>query len=372
MNPVLLCLVAAGAAAVARLGFLGEAPNRLVSGAPLMLWQVVSPSLGAGIGLLGIGLLIAAFLPPRRLVHGAVIGATALLLLLILLAAGQAATALAAISPRAARTSLGAGFWIVAFCAALAMIDGLQRLKAGPAARLALAALLLALVAALALAGCFDALSIWREYAIRRAAFRSEFLRHCLLVLGALVPALALGVPLGLWAARQDRIAAPLFAILNFVQTVPSIALFGLLIAPLSALGLAGIGVLPAIIALTLYALLPVVRNMHAGITGIDRAVIETALGMGMTGRQIFWQVELPLGMPIFLAGLRIVLVQAIGLACIAALIGAGGFGIFIFQGIGQYAVDLVLLGAVPVIFLALAADFLVSLLIALVPGRVA
>jgi len=186
------------------------------------------------------------------------------------------------------------------------------------------------------------------------------------------VPALALGVPLGLWAARQDRIAAPLFAILNFVQTVPSIALFGLLIAPLSALGLAGIGVLPAIIALTLYALLPVVRNMHAGITGIDRAVIETALGMGMTGRQIFWQVELPLGMPIFLAGLRIVLVQAIGLACIAALIGAGGFGIFIFQGIGQYAVDLVLLGAVPVIFLALAADFLVSLLIALVPGRVA
>jgi osmoprotectant transport system permease protein len=369
MNPVLLCLVAAGAASLAGMGFVGEAPNRLVSGMPLMLWQAVSLPMGAGVGCLGAALLVASFLPQRRFLHTAVIAASAALLLLVLAAAGQSASGLAAVSPRAARTSLGAGFWIVAFCAVLAMIDALQRLKAGPAARLILAAIMFAFVAALALGGTFDALSIWREYAIRREAFLGELVRHCLLVLGALAPALAVGVPLGLWAARRRQIEAPLFATLNFVQTVPSIALFGLMIAPLSALGLAGIGVLPAIIALTLYALLPVVRNMHAGILGIDRAVIETASGMGMTAGQIFWRVELPLGMPVFLAGLRIVLVQAIGLACIAALIGAGGFGSFIFQGIGQYAVDLVLLGALPVIFLALAADFILSLLIALAPG---
>jgi osmoprotectant transport system permease protein len=149
------------------------------------------------------------------------------------------------------------------------------------------------------------------------------------------------------------------------MQTIPSVALFGLLIAPLSALGLGGIGAAPAIIALVLYALLPVVRNTHAGITGIDPAIVDAAFGMGMTRAQILWRIELPLGLPVFLAGLRIVTVQAIGLAVVAALIGAGGLGSFVFQGIGQYAIDLVLLGALPTIGLALAGDFLLALLAA-------
>jgi osmoprotectant transport system permease protein len=158
------------------------------------------------------------------------------------------------------------------------------------------------------------------------------------------------------------------------VQTIPSIALFGLLLAPLAALGAAvpalgaigvrGIGMAPALIALMLYALLPVARNTLAGMLGIDRAVVEAASGMGMTQRQIFWRIELPLGLPVFLAGVRIVLVQAIGLATVAALVGAGGLGTFVFQGIGEYAIDLVLLGAVPTILLALAADFALSILI--------
>jgi osmoprotectant transport system permease protein len=117
-------------------------------------------------------------------------------------------------------------------------------------------------------------------------------------------------------------------------------------------------------VAITLYSLLPVARNVQAGIAGVDPAVIEAARGMGLTPRQVFRRVELPLGLPVLLAGLRIVLVQAIGLAVVAALIGAGGLGSFVFQGLGQYAVDLVLLGAVPVILLALAADFLMRLVI--------
>jgi osmoprotectant transport system permease protein len=149
------------------------------------------------------------------------------------------------------------------------------------------------------------------------------------------------------------------------IQTVPSIALFGLLLAPLAALGLGGVGPAPALIALTLYALLPIARNTEAAIRGVDPALTEAASGMGMTPRQIFWRVELPLGFPVFLAGVRIVMVQAIGLAAVAALIGAGGLGTFVFQGIGQYAVDLVLLGAVPTIVLALAADFGLAMLIA-------
>jgi osmoprotectant transport system permease protein len=173
-----------------------------------------------------------------------------------------------------------------------------------------------------------------------------------------------------------------LFAILNLLQTVPSIALFGLLIVPLSALatampalgrlGIGGIGVAPAVIALVLYALLPVVRSTVAGISGVAAALIDAARGMGMTRHQRFWRVELPLAAPVLLAGLRIVTVQAIGLAVVAALIGAGGLGSFVFEGLGQYAADLVLLGALPAIVLALAADFLLQIVASLLRRRVA
>jgi osmoprotectant transport system permease protein len=173
-----------------------------------------------------------------------------------------------------------------------------------------------------------------------------------------------------------------LFAVLNLLQTIPSIALFGLLIVPLSALaaalpqlasiGVGGIGVAPAIIALVLYALLPVVRNTAVGLAGVDGAVIEAGRGMGLTSQQIFRQVELPLALPVLLAGLRIVTVQAIGLAVVAALIGAGGLGTFVFEGLGQYAVDLVLLGALPAIFLALAADFILQTVSAVLRYRAA
>jgi osmoprotectant transport system permease protein len=185
--------------------------------------------------------------------------------------------------------------------------------------------------------------------------------------------ALMIGFPLGVVAARSPRLQGPLFAILNILQTIPSIALFGLLIVPLSGLvaavpqlaafGIGGIGVTPAIIALVLYALLPVVRNTSVGLAEVDTAAIEAGRGMGLTRRQIFWQLELPLALPVLLAGLRIVTVQAIGLAVVAALIGAGGLGTFVFEGLGQYAVDLVLLGALPAIFLALAADFVLQIL---------
>src|SRR5205814_9043474 len=186
--------------------------------------------------------------------------------------------------------------------------------------------------------------------------------------------------PLGVAAARRPQIQGPLFAVLNLLQTVPSVALFGLLIVPLSALatavpplaaiGVGGIGPAPAIIALILYALLPVVRNSMAGIAGVDAGVIEAGRGMGMTPRQLFWRVELPLAAPVLLAGLRIVTVQAIGLAVIAALIGAGGLGSFVFEGLGQYAGDLILLGALPTIGLALAADTLLQMLAAAARNR--
>jgi osmoprotectant transport system permease protein len=381
-NQVLFALVIGSAVAVATSGFVGYAPNRLVSGKPIALWEAAGGPSTAGVALLGGMLLVTCFTSPGKPLHSAQGSLAAVLLLLVLAAAGQAASTLALGARPAVRISLGAAFWTLAACAALAVLDALQRLGAGPAARVLAVAAIAAGVVVLAFAGTFDALSIAREYASRRQLFTDALLRHIALVAGSVGPAIAIGFPLGVAAARRPRLQGPLFAILNMLQTIPSIALFGLLIVPLAALatavpqlaalGVGGIGVAPAIVALVLYALLPVVRNTSAGLAGVDAAVVEAGRGMGLTSRQIFWQVELPLALPVLLAGLRIVTVQAIGLAVVAALIGAGGLGTFVFEGLGQYAVDLVLLGALPAIFLALAADFILQTLSAVLRRRIA
>jgi osmoprotectant transport system permease protein len=362
-NQVLFTLVIVAAAAVAASGFVGFAPNRLVSGKPMMLWVAVDAPYIAGISLTGAILLVLCFASPSRLILSIEGSLAAALLLLVLAAAGESASALAADARPAARISLGGAFWVLSACAALAVVDALQRRGAGPAARILVVAAIVASALGLALAGTFDALSLAREYATHRQLFAAAVVRHVELVAGSVGPAIAIGFPLGVAAARRPHLQGPFFAVLNMLQTIPSIALFGLLIVPLAALGVGGIGIAPAIVALVLYALLPVVRNTVAGLAGVDAAVVEAARGMGLTTGQIFRQVELPLALPVFLAGLRIVLVQAIGLAVVAALIGAGGLGSFVFEGLGQYAVDLVLLGALPAILLALAADFVLQTL---------
>ena len=372
-NQVLLTLVIAAAVAVAVSGFVGYAPNRLISGRPVSLWAAAGFPTTFAILVTGVLLFAACFASPTRPLNYAEAGLAVALLLLALAAAGQAASTLGWGAKPAARISLGAAFWVLASCAALAVADALQRLYAGPALRVLAVAAIVAGIAGLAVAGMFDGLSIVREYATRRQLFADAVLRHIALVAGSVGPAIVIGFPLGVAAARKPALQNPLFAVLNLLQTIPSIALFGLLIFPLAALagavpwlaalGIGGIGMAPAIVALVLYALLPIVRNTQAGIAGVDPAIVEAGRGMGLTGSQIFRQVELPLALPVLLAGLRIVTVQAIGLAVVAALIGAGGLGTFVFEGLGQYAVDLVLLGALPAIFLALAADFILQTL---------
>ena len=371
-NQVAAALVAVGAAALLTGGFVTLAANRLVSGRPVMLWHAAPPAPIVAIALLAAILLALATARPGRWRHRLAALAAAALMMTILAAAGEAATRLTAGRPALATVSLGAGFWVGFGCAALALIDALQRARAGAVLQLAVVAALVVAFAAMAEAGVFEALSLAREYAGRRDIFAAALIRHVVLVVGAIVPALLIGVPLGLWALRRKSAEAPLFAALNLLQTVPSIALFGLLIVPLSALGeavpslgalgIGGVGPAPAIIALVVYALLPIARNTLAGIGGVSPAAIDAGRGMGMTERQLFWRVEVPLALPVLLAGLRIVLVQTIGLAVVAALIGAGGLGTFVFDGLGQYATNLVLLGALPAILLALAVDFLLRL----------
>jgi osmoprotectant transport system permease protein len=371
-NQVLPCLMVVAVLAGLGTGFLTKAPNRLVSGVPVMFWSAAEAFPLAAFAATGIGLFALGFAAPRRSLHYLAAAVAGAALAAILAAAGDAAAKLTAGAPSAAAISLGAGFWLIVACVALALIDSLRRAEAGAPAQLTVAVLAVACFWLMAKAGLFDALALAREYATRREAFAAAMLRHVELVIAAIVPALVIGVPLGLLALRKKRAETPIFAVLNLVQTVPSIALFGLLIAPLSGLasavpalgafGIGGVGPAPAIIALVLYALLPVARSTLAGIGGVSPAAIDAARGVGMTKRQIFWQVEAPLALPVLLAGLRIVTVQAIGLAVVAALIGAGGLGTFVFDGLGQYATSLVLLGALPAIALALAVDFLLRL----------
>lgn len=380
-NPVLLLLVAAGTAGVVLFGFATVSPNRLLSGQPVALWRAAEPILVAAVAALALALLTLALIRPSRRGHALALLLSGLLVVVLAATVGHAAAERIG-GDGLARTAPGAGFWIAEFCAVLAVVDALQRLRAPTTLRAFAALAITALLAALAAAGAFDALALAQEYRGHRDEFAAELGRHVALVLGSVVPSLVIGIPLGVAALRQPRIRHALFGTLNALQTIPSIALFALLIGPLALLaeaapflariGVHGIGAAPALVALTLYALLPIVRYTFAGLDAVDAGVIESARAMGMTRAQAFRRVEVPLALPTLIAGLRIVTVQGIGLAVVAALIGAGGLGSFVFQGIGQGAVDLVLLGAIPTILLALAADFALRVLADLLRRRVA
>lgn len=194
--------------------------------------------------------------------------------------------------------------------------------------------------------------------ASRRAELAHLTAQHLGLVLAAVFIAAAIAVPLGIAMTRSARLARPALAFANIFQTIPSLALFGFLI-PLPFLG--GIGARTAIVALVLYSLLPIVRNTYTGIQGVDRPVVEAATALGMTDRQRLLRVELPLAAPVILAGLRLATVAAVGTATIAAAIGAGGLGTYIFRGIATVDPRLILAGAIPAAVMALGLDALLG-----------
>ncbi|MBV7395872.1 ABC transporter permease [Mameliella sediminis] len=351
--------------------FMTLAANRIVAGEGLPAWGIA----GAGTvvpGLLAIGAALVLGLlagHPRLRLFGAALGLAGLVWLL-----GQGAQGLLDGAGEYARVSPAAGFWCLLVVLGLLLADALSALAPGPLARAALLAAVLGAGALLLQSGLLAELSIFREYDGRRAAFTDAFWRHLGLAFGSLAVAAAIGFPLGMLAHRRERLRASLLPVLSFLQTIPSLAMFGIMIPILGwvgdsvpgaqAIGIAGIGFAPAFLALVLYSLLPVVANTVAGLDSAPPAALEAARGMGMSPRQRMVQVELPLGLPVILAGLRIVLVQNIGLAVIAALIGGGGFGTFVFQGLNQTATDLILLGALPTVALALVAAIAMDILV--------
>jgi osmoprotectant transport system permease protein len=371
IDPLGALLAVIGAAALLLLPFAVFKTNRIVPGEPHALLEVLPAwaALGCQLTLVLVAVVATtASSAPLRLT-AALAG-----VVVVALAAAGAADALTPPGNKVARVAAGPGFWLLLVCLGLLATDAVTRLRPGPVARVLLLAACLA-VAALALAhGTFDNLSVMREYAVNAGRFAHEARRHVALALGSLGAAVVIGLPIGILCHRVPRLRAAILGTLNFIQTIPSIALFGILMAPLGALaaaapwmgelGIRGIGAAPAVVALFLYALLPIVANTVAGLKRVSPAAVDAARGMGMTDWQVLRRIELPLALPVVVTGIRVVLVQNIGMVTVAALIGGGGLGTFVFQGIGQTAIDLVLLGAIPIVVLAFSAAVLLDALV--------
>jgi osmoprotectant transport system permease protein len=201
-------------------------------------------------------------------------------------------------------------------------------------------------------------MSAWRFFLEHRAEIFGATANHLTLVLIAMAFAIAIAVPLGMFIVHRPTTRNVALALASIFQTIPSLALFGFLI-PIPFIG--GIGRRTAIVALVLYALLPILRNTYVGLTGIDPAVLEAAEAMGMTESQILWRVRLPLARAVILAGIRTATIITIGVATIAAAIGAGGLGTFIFRGVAMVSDAVILAGAIPAALLAIVADIVLS-----------
>jgi osmoprotectant transport system permease protein len=353
-------LVVAGIAAAGLLPFIYVKANRIAAGKPMLLMQLLNqPSAVILTLLLALTACAVLFLPNAtvRLVI------STLCLAALMAAIGLVATAFTPEGSTVARMTPGGGFWVLLAVVALVASDALVKIRLTPWMRIGALVVYGCLLGIVLRSGLLDSLSIMREFANRGDQFWAEALTHVQLAFGSLAISVVIGLPLGIICFWVPKLRAALLQGLSLIQTIPSLALFGLLMLPLgylathvplaAALGISGIGAAPALIALVLYSLLPIVANTVVGLEGVDPAVRDAAAGMGLTRRQILTGIDLPLALPVILTGIRIVLVQAIGLVTVAALIGGGGFGVFIFQGLGQTAMDLVLLGAVPTVIFA-------------------
>ncbi len=384
--------VTAAAAAVGLIGlflpFLGYRETRIASAVPRSLWDNTNPVFLTILLVLLLSPVIVMFFDKDRFaimdrigkVHLLGILGNFLIVAVFFITAQTAGRILAAGGAPHARISIGAGAWLLAFSGYLHIMNAAKKLEASRIDKYLINFLWIAAIIALFAAGIFNSLSIVQEYNVRKSRFFQELLNHITIASVSVGIALLLGIPAGMLAYRNKAAGPFVFTFVNTIQTVPSLALFGLLIAPLSyvsqnseflrTIGIRGIGRAPAVIALTLYALLPITRNTYTSLKNLAASTLEAGTAMGMSRFQRLRIIELPLAVPVIASGIRTAMVQVIGNTTVAALIGAGGLGFFVFQGFGQAAPDMILLGAIPVIVLAVAVDRLMRAAIKLITPK--
>ncbi len=439
------------AAAVGLLALLGPSwlllkANRLVAGDAFGAFALPDPYAYALLAAWALLLLLSFVRLPGRAWGLALFSALALIFGLLLVGAGSSDLLADSTDPERARVSLQGGVWLTLLAYYIGVFGALGDAPQTGRARALMVVPGLAVAVFLIATGTFSSVGLSQELRSQGGDFTAELLRHLALSGTSVLLACAIGIPAAVWAARRDEAARIVLPTASFLQTIPSLALFGLMLlplarlgrdvtvgtallfcgaglllaagvavlsrrapervrgplvvvtllvallpvllltvivavilndvfvalfsldfgalrlpknlsAPLSSLGVRGIGTAPALIALTLYAFLPVVRNTYTGIREVPKAATEAGRGMGMSTGQILRRVELPLALPLIFEGVRASTVLTIGIATVAFLIGAGGLGTFIERGISQQVPDLILLGALPIIALALVAD---------------
>jgi osmoprotectant transport system permease protein len=280
---------------------------------------------------------------------------------------GWAATDLGAQAGRFARVSIAGGAWVSAIAAYALVLASRRILGRRSALGVAIGVLAPVAIVAMLLSGYLDNLGIMKEYANVADRFWVETVNTIIYAAVAVTIATAAGVFLGIVAFRNKRLERPVFATVSVFQTIPGLAMVGLLVAPFAAasfalpllrrFGIGGIGWAPVVTALTLYALLAIVRNTYAGLRNVTPAVVDAGRGMGMTDGQLMRKVELPLGMPVVFSGVRTSTVQTIGNATLGAFVGGITLGRFIFQGLAEQSPDLTMLGSITLVIIAVLAD---------------
>jgi len=361
------------AVAVGLIGLFGPAfatvsPNRVVTGEQVGITDALQPVAIAA--LVALWMATAAFsivaTRSRASTYGRALTAATVIVALVWLS-GATATRLVAAAGPYGRYSIGAGVWLSGFAAFTLIVAGRREVGAGSVASWVVTLIAPAGIAVLALVGALSDLGVAAEYRNVAEQFPVWVWQQFVYAAAAIAVATVLGVSLGILAHRRQRWAGPIFTGANVLQTIPGLAMVGILVVPLGALaarfprlrefGIGGLGWAPVVTALTLYALLAIVRNTYAGLSSVPPAAVDAGVGMGMSPRQVIRRVQLPLATPILFSGVRVSSQQTIGNATLGAFVAAGTLGAPIFLGFAQQANDLVLLGSITLVTLALAVD---------------
>jgi osmoprotectant transport system permease protein len=341
--------------------------SRIATGESLPPLEALGPLLTAAVVALWIAVVVLSLreggrgrASARGLLGGVIIVALVTL-------SGWAASTLGPQVGQFARVSIGGGVWVSAIAAYSVVLASRRLLGGGSALGVVSGLLAPVAIVGLLLSGYLDNLGIMKEYANVADRFWVETANTALFAAVSVSLATAVGIYLGMVAFRNQRLERPVFATVSVFQTIPGLAMVGLLVAPFAAasfalpflrkLGIGGIGWAPVVTALTLYALLAIVRNTYAGLRNVPGAVVDAGRGMGMSDGQLMRKVELPLGMPVVFSGVRTSTVQTIGNATLGAFVGGITLGRFIFQGLAEQSPDLTMLGSIALVVMAVLVD---------------
>jgi len=338
-------------------------PNRISNGARMSAFEFIGPTQLIITVLWLILIFLSLYHHGKKSLFVFYIGAISMVLQILLIGIKGREMVLGNLSMR---VTFAASFYIGLLMLYLILAESFDSLKGTkPLGILGVVIMILGLFFAFR-AGLFSSFSIIKEFEVKKDQFFISLWTHAFLSFGSVLAGTFIAIPLGYLSYQRKKLENAVMVPLSILETIPSLSLFAILLVPLAnlgknsffkSIGVSGIGWAPAFVALTLYTLLPIGRNTLVGFTSVEKSIIEAAKGMGMSKKEILFKIEFPLAFPLILTGIRIALVQTIGGAVLAGLVGGGGLGSFVFLGLAEASPDLILLGVIPIVAITLLMD---------------